>query len=213
MQPDHNSESSYTHTIVMFAESFRLNYGRLVTFAERLLRRARTPESEYAPEDAVQSGFLMLLDDVAKGKLKSVNGFHGCNGLLRKAIAQEIVDQRRRRDAVKRGGRGVRRAPPTEPEIDRLEAHRSSRKVLIADDFDLLESGDPEPSALVGSDEAVRRLMGRLDTDQAMLVGMRLEGVSNHAIALRLGTSERTVRRRFQEIRLLWSESGLIDPV
>ena len=60
---------------MMFAELFRLNYGRLVAYAKRLLRGARIPECEHAPEDAVQSGFLMLLDDVAKGKLKSVNGF------------------------------------------------------------------------------------------------------------------------------------------
>ena len=197
---------------MMFAELFRLNYGRLVAYAKRLLRGARIPECEHAPEDAVQSGFLMLLDDVAKGKLKSVNGFGGCSGLLRKAIAQEIIDERRRRDAVKRGGRGILRVLSTEPGVDRPDVHRPVRTVPIVDDFDLLESGSPEPSALVCSDEAVRGLMGLLDPEQARLVAMRLDGVSNHAIAQSLGTSERTIRRRFEEIRVLWSESGLIGP-
>lgn len=209
MQPDASPKCEITppQTSQTLSEACRFYSGQLLAFARRSLRKERIPEADYAPEDSVQSGFHMLLDAVVRGKLNSVEGVEGCLGLLRRAIAQKISAERRRLDAAKRGGTGVRRGrqPESEPEP-------SPRMVPVAADLNLFESGLPEPEVLFISYEVVKQFRSLLNPEQAEIVNMRLGGLSNAEIAQSLGTSRRTIERHFEDIRQLWSKSGLTEP-
>ena len=197
-------------TAQTMGEACRRYSKQLIAFAQRLLRRERIPESEYSPEDSVQSGFRMLLTSIVKGKLESVESLEACFSLLRRAIAQKVIAERNRKDATKRGGHGIRRGKPLGPEPASHDDEPPARQV--AADFDLLESGLPEPEVMFISEQMVAQLSALLTPEQAKIVDMRLGSLSNAVIARSLDVTERTIERRFEEIRLIWSQSGLIDP-
>ncbi len=211
MTPDPSSESKLPpQTAQIAGETYQRYFQQLLAFARRQLRRQRIPEAEYTPEDSVQSGFRMLLTSIVKGRLKSVESLEACFSLLRKAIAQKVIAERNRRDATKRGGPGIRRGIPLAPEHASQDDEPTANHVAAG--FNLLESGLPEPEVMFISEQVVARLLALLDPEQAKIVDMRLGSLPNAVIARDLGIPLRTVERRFEEIRLIWSQSGLIDP-
>jgi len=63
----------------------------------------------------------------------------------------------------------------------------------------------PEFAAMVA--EETRRLLGRLEDEQLRQIALdRMEGYTTDEIAERLGCARRTVARRLDLIRQLWSD-------
>ena len=175
------------------------------------MRRERIPASQYAADDAVQSGFRQLYDDLLKGKLDSVEAPGDCSVLLRIAVAERVIAERKRRAAAKRGGPGAQNRAVIGSE-DSPSDPPPGPTTYPPDQLDLLESGLPAPDVLFISHEVVQQFRGRLDPTQARLLDMRLDGQSIPAIARGLRVSTRTVQRRFEEIRVIWRNSRLLEP-
>jgi DNA-directed RNA polymerase specialized sigma24 family protein len=58
--------------------------------------------------------------------------------------------------------------------------------------------------------EECRRLLGLLDSEELRLIAVsRMEGYSTEEIATRLRCAPRTVERKLQRIRSLWSSENL----
>ena len=73
--------------------------------------------------------------------------------------------------------------------------------------FDNFTSDEPTPETIIAVNEKMESLLSKLPDDQhRQIVLMRLEGYSNNEIATTLNSSLRTVERRLQQIRDLWSD-------
>lgn len=174
-------------------------FARLVQLARAKLRATRRPTPVEDEEDAALSAFNSFCAGAAKGRFPLLSDRDDLWRLLVVITARKACAQVQRRTRQKRGGGRV---------LD-----ESAMPGGLADDstagFDFIAGTEPTPEFAAMVAEEYRRLLAALDDDSLRQVALdRMAGYTNDEIAERLGCARRTVARRVDLIRKIWSGAG-----
>ena len=166
-------------------------FHKLVCLARRRLGNAPCRGAD--EEDVAISVFRRLCDGAARGLFTHVESREELWRTLVVMTANRVIDQRRAASAQKRGG-----GPEPGGFIcteDRLA------------DFDDFIGQEPTPEFIVLLAEEHQRHIDALDNQTLQQVALwKMEGYKNEEIAEQLQVTVRSVERKLQRIRLLWSE-------
>ncbi|WP_406697225.1 ECF-type sigma factor [Singulisphaera sp. Ch08] len=172
-------------------------FGRLVQLARAKLRATHRPPGIEDEEDAALSAFQSFCDGAAKGRFPLLSDRDDLWRLLVVITARKACAQVQRRTRQKRGGGKVLDESALPGDL----AHEA------AAGFDFLAGTEPTPEFAAMFAEEYQRLLDALDDDSLRQVALdRMEGYTNDEIAERLGCARRTVARRLDLIRKIWSE-------
>jgi DNA-directed RNA polymerase specialized sigma24 family protein len=171
---------------------------RLVTLAQNRLRRTPRARLEADEEDAALSAFDSFIAGAAHGRFPRLDDRDDLWRLLvvithRKANA--LVDRQRAR---KRGG----------------DLHQSpgARDDEAPDELARLVGHEPTPEFAAAVAEQFERRLDALQDDELRQIALwRMEGYERDEIADRLGCARRTVARRLELIRSIWSQAESSD--
>jgi DNA-directed RNA polymerase specialized sigma24 family protein len=204
---ERDNNSPVTVWIEQLAAGEEAAAGRLWDhYFQRVVRLARTRLSPHwrrvaDEEDVAISVFSSLCAGISTGKYPELLGRDNLWRLLATRKAIDFVNHERRQ---KRGGGEVR-----------------GESVFLAaggeepfSGFDRLEGHEPAPEfALLMAEEAERLLDRLADQELQQIARFKLDGDSNEEIGQRLGCTGRTIQRRLQRIREIWSsETGTLSP-
>lgn len=166
-------------------------FARLVELAHGQLRgMSRRVADE---EDIALSAFHGFCQAVAQQRLPQLNNRDDLWRTLVLITAGKAVDERRRQQSRKRGGR------PGEAANGPCD--------FVALENVIGTEPDPAFAALVADE--FRTLLARLPDDRLRAIALlKLEGYSNEEIASRLDCGLRTVTRRLLVIRRTWQAAG-----
>jgi RNA polymerase sigma factor (sigma-70 family) len=192
-----------------FGEIWRRHYRRMRAIARRYLQPYRELRSRYEADDFLDDVVGRLTKKALRGELVRIGSSGEFWALFRKVLRQCIREEHQRLRAGKRGGEGMN-PPVGEGKRYSLFGWRGP-DVPIAEDLDLIGSGDPDPEILAMTEETIGRLFDLLDEEQALISHLRLALFTVPEIKERTGLSERTIARRLKEIRRIWKRSGLLD--
>jgi DNA-directed RNA polymerase specialized sigma24 family protein len=174
-------------------------FHRLVGLAKkRLSGRKGAVEDE---EDAALSAFDSFCAGLARGRFLQLGDRDDLWKLLVVITARKAEAQSDRRRALKRGGAWVR---VDEPDRGRAKPSEEAGAMLSH-----LVANEPTPEfAAMVAEETRRRLSSLPDDELRQIALARMEGYTNDEIAERLGCARRTVARRLDLIRQIWSEGS-----
>lgn len=171
-------------------------YARLLGLARQVLQGARRREAD--EEDVVQNAFNSFFQGVSQGRFPQLNDRDNLWRLLVVLTARKAVDQVRRERRHSPGGV----TPQTQAAISPVGA----------DDDAALEQvvgQEPTPELAAQVVEQYERLLERLADDKLRQIAVwKLEGCTNGEIAAKLSCSRRTVIRKLETIRLIWSKEA-----
>jgi DNA-directed RNA polymerase specialized sigma24 family protein len=174
-------------------------FGRLVRLARKRLMASKRVGADEDEEDAALSAFDSFCAGVARGRFPLLGDREDLWKLLVVITARKASAQAQRRRAVKRGGDMFRVDGPAGSELG--EGAAFVEEIVGAEP-------SPEFAAMVA--EEYRLLLDRLGDDALRQVALwRMEGYTADEIAERLGCARRTVARRLELIRMIWSEDRL----
>jgi DNA-directed RNA polymerase specialized sigma24 family protein len=171
-------------------------HARLIGLARQILQGARRRDAD--EDDVVQNAFHSFFEGVTRGRFPQLNDRDSLWRLLvvitaRKAISQ-VRKERQRILAWSPQGTGFARFP------------------WDADDEALLPlvvGNEPTPELAAQLVEQYQILLERLGDDKLRQIAVwKLEGWTNGEIAGKLNCSRRTVIRKLETIRLIWSEES-----
>jgi DNA-directed RNA polymerase specialized sigma24 family protein len=172
-------------------------FERLTNLARRKLIQQRVVDGE----DIVVSVFRRLCEGAEGGRFEGVSGRDELWKLLVSMTVRRTIDENRRQMADKRGGAKVRG--------DSLHAGYDGDRKLSWDHF---AGDDLAPEFLVMVEEECERRLTLLGDDTLRKVALwRLEGFSNDEIAEKLQMTTRSVERKLNRIRSLWSDEVAND--
>lgn len=161
---------------------------QLVTLARRKLRSDRRAADE---EDVVQSAFHSFFRGVAGGRFPQLDDRDNLWRLLVVITARKALDQLARENSKKRGG-GTSRGE------SRIDSGDDAIEQVIGD--------EPTPEFAAQVAEEYQRLLDRLPDEGLRQVAVwKMDGLTNDEIAGRLECSKRTVARKLDTIRIIWS--------
>lgn len=149
------------------------------------------PRGAADEEDVAIAAFQSFYRAVARQSLPQMDNRADLWRLLFAVTTRKAIDQRRRQEAVRRGGNGATAANPDAALEDLL-------------------SREPDPGFATLVKDEFDRLLDQLPTDDLHLreiVVLKLEGHTNEEIAQRFGCSSRTVERRLWLIRQTWEQA------
>jgi DNA-directed RNA polymerase specialized sigma24 family protein len=174
-------------------------FDRLVRLArKRLANRTDGAEDE---EDAALSAFDSFCAGLARGRFSKLADRDDLWKLLVVITARKSAAQVDRHRALKRGGNWTRMDAAHGPSAEGSLAGEGLLAQVVA------QGPTPEFAAMVA--EETRRLLGRLGDEQLRQIAMdRMEGYTSDEIADRLGCARRTVARRLDLIRQIWSDES-----
>jgi DNA-directed RNA polymerase specialized sigma24 family protein len=171
-------------------------FERLVRLARRKLRRARDAGVGAEGEDAALSAFDSFCRAAAAGRFPKLDDRDGLWRLLVTLTDRKATDRLRRAGRRKRGGGRVRREADLDD--DRLGDGPGG--------LDRLPGPEPTPEFAAMVAEECRCLLERLGDEDLRGIALRkLEGYTDAEIAAEIGCARRTVVRRLELIRTLWS--------
>ncbi|MCA9040306.1 MAG: hypothetical protein KDA65_08175 [Planctomycetaceae bacterium] len=156
------------------------------------------PKREADEEDIALSAFDSLYRGAEAGRFEQLKNRDDLWRLLIAITSNKIVDQVRKRNTQKRGGGEVR-------------GESILTSVRKGDDgspagFEMFMDEDPSPEFLVTLEEEHQLMLGKLrDDTQRSIATLRLQGYTNEEIAEELGISLRSVERKLNLIRDIWS--------
>lgn len=172
---------------------WRRYYRRLVALARKKLRFSRRRHAD--EEDVVQNAFHSFFRAVAEGRFPQLDDRDSLWRLLavitvNKAVKQVAYEQRRKRGGTSADAMGMS---------------------LIADDdhaaLTQVVGVEPTPEFAAQMAEECRRLLDQLGDETLRRVAVwKMEGYANDEIAEKLACSRRTVARKLEAIRILWSK-------
>jgi RNA polymerase sigma factor (sigma-70 family) len=190
-------------------EFVRRHLPRMHLIARSELKRRSVPEAFYDEDDLVSSSNRLFFSLILAGKVHSIKGLDELWVVYRRIAASRVRAAGDRLRAKKRGFLGRWNARPL---------HDAGGYAAVSHDrFDpddvlnLFESGLARPEVTAIADDTLRLLLELLNDDQQRIANLRLDTLSIADIAKQLGTSERTISRRLEEIREIWRSSGEID--
>jgi DNA-directed RNA polymerase specialized sigma24 family protein len=156
---------------------------------KRLANRNGAAEDE---EDAALSAFNSFHAGLARGRFTQLETREDLWKLLVVITARKASAQLDRQGALKRGGGWAR-----------IDPGHGDDEVLAE-----LAAREPDPPFAAMVVEETRILLDRLDDDELRRIALdRMEGYTTDEIAERLGCAKRTVARRLELIRQIWSEA------
>jgi DNA-directed RNA polymerase specialized sigma24 family protein len=157
------------------------------------LARARMggmPRKAEDEEDVALSVFDSLFRGAARGRFPKLSDRHNLWALLLVLTARKVCDHVAHERRQKRGGgRAVAFS-----EVDESGA------------LDAVLGRGPSPEVAAILEEESERLLGRLDDDLRQIALGKMEGYSNRELADRLNCGLRTVERRLELVRRIWTE-------
>jgi RNA polymerase sigma-70 factor, ECF subfamily len=169
---------------------------------------ARRLQPRIGPDDVVQSVCRTFLRRSKAGNYDLTD----TDGLWRLLCAITLTKVRQHVRFHLRQRRTVLREAP-QPSESSVQA--PIRDAAVA-------AGQQTPDAAAAFSEQMEQLLGSLDSEEQMLVQLRIEGFTQPEIAQSMGCSERTVRRLLTRVRAKWSrqleeslsvdDSGQRDP-
>jgi DNA-directed RNA polymerase specialized sigma24 family protein len=173
---------------------WRRYFDRLVELAGR--RLGTVPRRVADEEDAALSVFRCLCDGAQRGQFADLSGRDELWRLLVVLTEHKVIDQRRAATGQKRGGGRVR-GDSAFPEPSDGDAPGG---------FDQIAGNAPTPEFLAILADEHERLMNSL-TDERLrrIAENKLLGCTNGEIAAQLGITRRSVERKLQRIRELWT--------
>ncbi len=167
-------------------------FKRLLGFAK--IKLGETSRGMADEEDVAVAALQSFFGGMAKSKFPRLHDRTQLWPLLAKITSRKAIDQRRREQAEKRGGK-----------YHRINAAQEPNAQLTVNWEDALAVDDLEPESLIEIAEECDRLLALLADDELRTIAQRkLEGYANAEIASELGVVERTVERRLQLIRAHW---------
>ena len=169
------------------------------------------PNTSLTRHSTAPLGKMIFL--VLSGRVESIDGVDGFWRLYRRILAWKIMTASDRLDALKRGGRGIRKSSRNGDAGDDSEEMPPPANGVIPDDLDLFKSNLLAADVLTISGEVTERLIDLLQPDLQSIVRMRLDGRTIAQMAIALGVSPRSVDRMLEMIRRIWASSGLIDGI
>ncbi len=181
----------------------------MVRTARRCLCRHPALKGLYDEEDAVEGALSVLWADVESGNPLGIEEPGDPWRVFTRALVRWIWAASRRESARKRGGSGI--SPHSDASGLASATPRSLIHAISPDDLDHFESTTPLPELAVIQAEVAERLLGLLDSKQADVVRLRVDGLAIAEIGSFLAFSERTVNRLLEKIRCVWQTSGLLE--
>ncbi len=176
-------------------------FGQLVALARTRLRSSRGGPTVSDEEDAALSALNSLWERASDGRLPDLRGRDELWRLLVVITARKALRQVEREGRKKRGGGKVLN-----------EAVLAATNPGDGDEGGLLarvasDGPTPEFAAMV-AEETVRRLDSLPDPTLREIARLRMEAYTNEEIAARLGCVVRTVERKLEVVRKIWSENA-----
>jgi RNA polymerase sigma factor (sigma-70 family) len=162
----------------------------LVALARKKLRYARSAADE---EDVVQNAFHSFFRAVGEGRYPHLDDRDSLWRLLVVITANKALKQITSEQRQKRGGSSTPGAA-------------AAARIDLSDEADLAD-GKPTPEFAAQVADEYQRLLDQLGDDTLRQVAIwKMEGYGNDEIANKLGCSRRTVARKLEAIRVLWSQ-------
>jgi DNA-directed RNA polymerase specialized sigma24 family protein len=200
------SEGSVTHWIDQLKAGDRdavqplwERYFRLLVARARAALGA-APRRAADEEDVALSAFDSFCRGAEEGRFPRLDDRHDLWRLLLHITACKASHLLEREFAAKRGGGKVR------CETDLAGAGGEPGEAALAQ----VLGSEPTPELAAQVAEECRRLLDKLGGDDLRAVAVaQLEGYTVEEIAQRIGRSTRTVARKLEVIREVWSEEGL----
>jgi RNA polymerase sigma factor (sigma-70 family) len=168
---------------------------RLLALAREKLRAARRRSAD--EEDVVQNAFHSFFAGVARGRFPRLDDRDNLWRLLVVITARKALDQLAHEHSRRQGGgtrEGESRMNPGAPEFNGTAIEQ-----VVGD--------EPTPEFAAQVAEEYERLLDRLGSDSLRRVAvLKMEGLTTDEIAGRLACSRRTVARKLDTIRVIWSD-------
>ena len=173
-------------------------FARLVRLAQARLGTRRGQAAAEDEEDAALSAFDSFCRAATEGRFPRLDDRDDLWRLLVAITERKATDQVRRARRVKRGGGRVR-----------TEADLAGGPDEEPAGLDQIAGPQPTPEFAAEFAEEYRRLFEALrDADLRRIAVWKLERYTVDEIAARLGCARRTVARRLELIRTLWSAAA-----
>src|SRR5262245_7214608 len=168
---------------------------QLIALARRKLESS--PRRTADEEDVVQSAFHSFFRGVARGRFPRLDDRDNLWRLLVVITARTAVDQLAREHAGRRGGGTFR----VEPRMSLDESGWDDAAV------ERVAGEEPTPEFAAQLAEQYRLLLERLGDESLRRVAVwKMEGLTDDEVAEKLDCSRRTVARKLDAIRALWSK-------
>lgn len=158
-------------------------FARLAALARSKLQDL--PPSVRDDEDLALSALNSFFLRAKQGEFSRLQDRTDLWRLLAKITVRKAIDRRRKAQAQKRW--------------------TGQPSPALVDDVHSLVAQGPTPDVLAAMSEECDRLLGALKADLQCVARMKLEGYTNAEIATKLGRVERTVERKLERIRVVWS--------
>jgi RNA polymerase sigma factor (sigma-70 family) len=167
---------------------------RLVGLAREKLRSSQRRSAD--EEDVVQSAFHSFFQGMAQGRFPQLGDRDNLWRLLVVITARKALDQLARERARRRDGGTL----PDETRISSGSACTDSAAI------EQVVGDEPTPEFAAQVAEEYQRLLELLGDDKLRRVAVwKMEGLTSDEIAEQLDCSRRTVARKLETIRIIWS--------
>ncbi len=171
-------------------------FDQLVRLARRKLASARRPGADADEEDAALSAFDSFCAGLAGGRFPRLEDRDSLWRLLVVITARKASAQLDRQRALKRGG-----------DRYRVEAAASNDQSSFDDPLMAIAAREPSPEFAAMIADQTSFLLDQLEDDALRQIAIwRMEGYTVDEIGERLGCAKRTVARRLDLIRQIWSK-------
>ncbi|HZY84605.1 MAG TPA: ECF-type sigma factor [Gemmataceae bacterium] len=168
---------------------------RLVALARQKLRPASRRAAD--EDDVVQSAFHSFFQGVARGRFPQLNDRDNLWRLLVVITARKALDQLAHERSKRQGGGTVGGEPRISPGGAAWDEAALEQVV----------GAEPSPEFAAQVAEQYRRLLDLLGDETLRQVAVwKMEGCTNDEVAGRLDCSRRTVARKLETIRIIWSQ-------
>lgn len=168
---------------------------QLIVLARRKLAVSRRREAD--EEDVVQNAFHSFFRGVAGGRFPQLHDRDNLWRLLVVITARKALDQIAYENRERRGG-GTAAGQP------RLSSGRAEYDDAA---IERVVGDEPTPEFAAQVAEECERLLDRLgDATLRQVALWKMEGFTHEEIAGRLDCSQRTVARKLETIRIIWSK-------
>jgi RNA polymerase sigma factor (sigma-70 family) len=170
---------------------------QLVALARRKLAASRRRGAD--EEDVVQNAFHSFFQGVTHGRFPQLHDRDNLWRLLVVITARKALDQLAHEQSKRQGGGAVggeSRITPGEAGLDDAAIEQ-----IVGD--------EPTPEFAAQVAEEYQRLLDLLGDESLRQVAVwKMEGLTNDEIAERLDCSRRTVARKLETIRIIWSKES-----
>ena len=147
----------------------------------------------YDEDDAANSAFHSLCRGLADGRLEAENR-DALWGLLAVITSRKISAQQRYSNRQKRGGGEVRGESGFGMGINGVDGNQMS------------------PDVLAEVSESCAQLLNAIpDETMRKVVLLKFEGATNGEVAIEMNCTRRTIERKLERVRRIWSKTGLHD--